>query len=76
MSSGGSLAGLRGELTEFAGQRTELALVRLALGAARPISLVSDLAPSLLAQASLMTSTDRQPERWLRSRRGTGDERT
>jgi len=52
MSSGGSLAGLRGELTEFAGQRTELALVRLVLGAARPISLVSDLAPSPVTQAS------------------------
>jgi len=52
MSSGGSLAGLRGELTEFARQRTELALVRLVLGAARPISLVSDLAPSPVTQAS------------------------
>jgi hypothetical protein len=51
MSSGGSPAGLRGELAEFAGQRTELALVRLALGAAGPISLVSDLAPSPLTQA-------------------------
>ena len=39
MSSGGSASKLRGELTEFIGRRSELALVRQALGDARLVTL-------------------------------------
>lgn len=39
MGSGGTPGRLRGELTEFVGRRSELALVRQALGAARLVTL-------------------------------------
>src|SRR5215472_8236867 len=39
MGSGGSAGRLRGELTEFVGRRSELALVRHALGDARLVTL-------------------------------------
>ena len=40
MGSGGSAGKLRGELTEFVGRRSELALVRQALGDARLVTLI------------------------------------